>query len=227
MPIPALPRPSQSYQSSHDPQSDNEHLLGERYVELVRRAPTYRVRVHPQTKQATQQEEKPVAAHYGDNNRFGFEPGELYRIWRPANVETHLSTFLVMAATGSRMSCLKIVCPNVEEIDERFERLHERLQMKQHVPGLSRKRGRSSVRAVRPRAQEQAEEGEEETELIVSMQDPQRSREGCWINLLCSWTIDWREGYLFAYCGRLQDESLARVKEIHFDLYKTHLQVGQ
>ena len=153
---------------------------------------------------------EPMQAHYGDNNSYNFESGELYRIWHRTNTEVHLSTFLIVGKTGTNMTCLKIVHCDPYDEDHRFRKMHGKIRVEQDTPVLHL------------RGQERAER--ESRSYGVVMHRSQRLRDDCWVELRNSWTINWQNEYLFVFCGSFLEESLEEIREAHLEHYVKSLQ---
>lgn len=208
--------------------SSLEASFGQRHAEAADQAVTYQV--EPKTQRGRKVDKsgateeyipcEPDQSHYGDNKKYDFRVGELYRIWQRFNSEVHLSTFLVMAIDGTSMTCLKLEHRDPDEMDlGRFETRHVKLKVEQHIPGTY-KHQRSSSRL---RTQKQVEEDDDSTDCVVYMAPKQCLRPDCFVEVSSPWNINWKSNYLFVYCGRLSDESFKNVVDIHLTRYSSDL----
>ncbi|KAL9625054.1 MAG: hypothetical protein Q9160_000783 [Pyrenula sp. 1 TL-2023] len=201
--------------------SDTSFMLERKLNELAQEAVTYQVESYREThgQKTFERQCEPLEAHYGNNNNYNFESGELYRVWHPTNTEVHLGTFLVVGITGNNMTCLRIECCNPEDVDQKFERTHGRLKMQQDVPGSYRRRSSSRL------AGKQPQEDEEPKSLVLFIRKQQRLKDNCWVDLLNPWNINWQKEYRFVYCGCLEKESFESVRDDHLELYRGNLKV--
>lgn len=157
---------------------------------------------------------EPEETHYGDARKCKFRPGELYRIWHPYNIDVHLNTFVIENILGTSMSCLKLEYCSPDEVDRKFDSTHVKLRVANYASGSYRHR-RSSSR-LRAKQQQEVQTLPDFTMATVYMDKQQRLKEDCYIDVAASWNIDWQsEYYRFAYCGALEDESIANIQEIH------------
>lgn len=196
-------------------------MLERKLDELAQEAVTFQVESYQETNGQKTLEKpcEPTEAHYGNNNKYDFESGELYRVWHPTNTEVHLGTFLVVGITGNNMTCLRIECRIPEDVDHKFERTHGRLKVQQDVPGSYRRRSASRFGGKQP------QDDEEPKSLVLFINKQQRLKDNCWVDLLNSWNINWKKEYRFAYCGRLEDRSFESVRDEHLELYRSNLKV--
>ena len=175
--------------------------LQQRLEQLEHQAVTFQANSH-----------EPVEAHYGDNNKYNFDEGDVYRVWHPTNTEVHLCTFLVLFKAGTSMTCLKIVHCDPDQVDYKFESEHGRLRVEHDKPGSSRRMSRR----LRPKQQE---DDESESYLLYLNKSQGIKNDNCWIDLLNPWNINWQKEYLFVYCGCLEKESFIRVSDSHLKHY--------
>jgi hypothetical protein len=158
---------------------------------------------------------RPEPDHYGDNEH-DFIVGELYRIWQPTNTQVHLSTFLILTITGTCMKCLKIIHRPPEEVDDRFQGWHAKIRIKKE----SKSSQLPSTKSWHPKQaveQEREDAGDLDACPVISAAS-QEFKDDCWIVLRGSWNIDWRHGYRFVYCGKLEKKDFADIKDIYQEL---------
>jgi len=174
-------------------------LLEERLQQLERNAVTFQ-------KDCNEAREE----HYGDNNKYNFEAGELYRVWHPTNTEVHLCTFLVVFTKGTTMTCLKVVQCDPDQADYKFQHTHGKFKLFHDQPG-----NRRSTR-LKPTAQQDEEDSDE---YLVHLRKEQIMKDNCWVDMATPWNINWQKEYLFVYCGCLDNKSFLRARARHLLLY--------
>jgi len=155
---------------------------------------------------------EPRQEHYGDFKEHEFVAGEVYRIWHPTNTNVHLSTFLIYSVTGTNMICLRIVQRKLADADYKFRTRHAKLKP---VPAADTRRRSSRLST----SKQQTQEDEDAEEYFFRLNRDERMKQDCWVDMIFPWNIDWKDEYLFAFCGCLEQPSFERAKQLHRELY--------
>jgi len=153
---------------------------------------------------------EPRESHYGDNDRYNFDAGDVCRTWHPTNTEVHLVTFLILFQAGTSMTCLRIV-REPETVDYKFISEHGRLRIEYDNPGTARR----STRRQRTNLQDE----DDSESYLLHLRHDQRMVDNCWIDMLNPWNINWQKEYRFANCGRMEKESFTKLRSEHLELY--------